>query len=88
MNFLKLKVITVLLFIIWNSLIKQVLSFENKILFKIDNEIVTSIDLLNEVSYLRMVNKKFNTLEKKTIFEISKNSIIKQKIQSISSGLQ
>ena len=48
MNFLKLKVITVLLFIIWNSLIKQVLSFENKILFKIDNEIVTSIDLLNK----------------------------------------
>ena len=83
MNFLKLKAITILSFIIWISLIKQVVSFENKILFKIDNEIVTSLDLLNEVNYLSMVNKRFNTLEKKTIFEISKNSIIKEKIKSI-----
>ena len=83
MNFLKLKIIPILLFIIWISLIKQVVSFENKILLKIDNEIVTSLDLLNEASYLSMVNKKFNTLEKKAIFEISKNSIIKEKIKSI-----
>lgn len=83
MNFLKLKKTRILLIIIWISLITQVNAFENKILLKINNEIVTSIDLLNEVNYLRMVNKKFNNLEKKYIFEISKNSIVKEKIKFI-----
>ena len=83
MNFLKLKKTRILLIIIWISLITQVNAFENKILLKINNEIVTSIDLLNEVNYLRMVNKKFNNIEKKYIFEISKNSIVKEKIKFI-----
>ena len=83
MNFLNFKVTTILLLILWVSSSKQVNSFENKILFKIDNEIVTSIDLLNEVNYLNMVNKKFKNLEKKAIFKISKNSIIREKIKLI-----
>ena len=83
MNYLKFKVITRLLLIFWFSLSNQVNSFENKILLKIDNEIVTSVDLLNEINYLTMVNSKLNNLEKKTIFEISKNSIIKEKIKLI-----
>ena len=83
MNYLKFKVITRLLLIFWFSLSNQVNSFENKILIKIDNEIVTSVDLLNEINYLTMVNTKLNNLEKKTIFEISKNSIIKEKIKLI-----
>ena len=83
MNYLKFKVITRLLLIFWFSLSNQVNSFENKILLKIDNEIVTSVDLLNEINYLTMVNTNLNNLEKKTIFEISKNSIIKEKIKLI-----
>jgi len=83
MNFIKIKTITLPLIIIWFSLITQVVSFENKILLKINNEIVTSVDLLNEVNYLRMINKKFNNLEKKAIFEISKKSIIREKIKYI-----
>ena len=83
MNYLKFKIITRLLLIFLFSLSNQVNSFENKILLKIDNEIVTSVDLLNEINYLTMVNTKLNNLEKKTIFEISKNSIIKEKIKLI-----
>ena len=83
MNYLKFKVITRLLLIVWFSLSNQVNSFENKILLKIDNEIVTSVDLLNEINYLKMVNTKLNNLEKKTIFEISKSSIIREKIKLI-----
>ena len=83
MNYLKFKVITRLLLIFWFSLSNQVNSFENKILLKIDNEIVTSVDLLNEINYLTMVNTNLNNLEKKTIFEISKNSIIREKIKLI-----
>ena len=83
MNYLKFKVITRLLLIFCFSLSNQVNSFENKIFLKIDNEIVTSVDLLNEINYLTMVNTKLNNLEKKTIFEISKNSIIREKIKLI-----
>ena len=32
-------------------------SYENKILFKVNNEIITSIDILEEIEYLKMINK-------------------------------
>ena len=83
MNFFKPKIITLLLIVISICLAKQVNSFENKILLKLNNEIVTSVDLLNEVNYLSMVNKKLNNLEKKAIFEIAKNSILREKIKLI-----
>ena len=83
MNFIKPKVIALLLIINWICLFEQLNAFENKILFKINNEIVTSVDLLNELNYLVMINKKFNNLEKNVVFEISKNSIIKEKIKLI-----
>ena len=56
-------------------------SIENKILIKIDNEIITSLDLLNEINYLLAVNTNLKTLEKNKIIEIAKNSLIKQKIK-------
>ena len=56
-------------------------SIENKILIKIDNEIITSLDLLNEINYLLAVNTNLKTLEKDKIIEIAKNSLIKQKIK-------
>ena len=58
-------------------------AFENKILFKVNNEIITSIDLLNEIEYLRLINENFSTIEKKKLFEIAKNSIIREKIKTI-----
>jgi len=39
-------------------------SIENKILFKINDEIITSIDLLNEIEYLNLLIKILKTLEK------------------------
>ena len=56
-------------------------SFENNILIKIDNEIITSVDILNETNYLIALNKDLKNLEKNKIFEIAKNSLIKEKIK-------
>ena len=56
---------------------------ENKIEYKIDNEIITSLDLKNERNYLTALNPRILELNKKQIFEISKNSIIKEKIKKI-----
>ncbi len=58
-------------------------SYENKILFKVNNEIITSIDILEEIEYLKMINDNLENLKKEKIFEISKNSIIREKIKII-----
>ena len=58
-------------------------SFENKILLKVNNEIVTSLDILRELEYLHVINKEFKNIKKEEAIEISKNSIIREKIKEI-----
>ena len=45
---------------------------ENKILIKIENEIITSLDVENEARLLTTLNPQVNELDKKQIFEIAK----------------
>ena len=59
------------------------LSLENKILFKIDNEIITTFDIYDEIKFLKTLNPKINNLNETELFEISKNSIMKEKIKKI-----
>ena len=59
----------------------SVQAIENKILIKVNNEIITSIDIENESRYLLTLNKDIKNLSKKRILEISKNSVIKEKIK-------
>ena len=56
---------------------------ENKILAKIQKEIITSIDVENEAKYLLSLNKSLKSFSKKEIFEISKKSIIREKVKNI-----
>ena len=63
--------------------LKNVFSIENKILLKIDNEIITSIDVFNETKYLKAINSKINEMKKEDIYKISINSLIKRKIKEI-----
>ena len=58
-------------------------SLENKILIKIEKEIITSIDVENESRYLLSLNRNIKNLDKGEIFKISKRSIIKEKIKNI-----
>ena len=58
-------------------------ALENKILFKVDNKIITSIDLYNELKYLEIINKEFKNTSKKKAFEIAKRSLIREKIKEI-----
>ena len=59
-------------------------SKENKILFKVDNEIITTIDIYNEIKYLETINdKQFQSLEQNQLIEIAKNSLIREKIKEI-----
>ena len=56
-------------------------SLENKIVIKIDNEIITSVDIEKETRYLLYLNPNTKTLSKKQIYKISKNSLIREKIK-------
>ena len=56
-------------------------AFENKILFKIDNEIITTIDIYHEVKFLKIFNPQINELNDDEQLVVSKNSIIRDKIK-------
>ena len=64
-------------------LINNANTIENKILFKVNNEIITSLDVLYELRYLQSINEQFRNTEKKQAFEIAKNSIIRERIKEI-----
>ena len=58
-------------------------SLENKILFKVNNEIITSLDIFNEIKYLQIINEELKNVEKKQAFEIAKKSLIREKIKEL-----
>ena len=61
----------------------SVVSYENKILIKVNNEIITTIDLLNEIQYLTLFNQNYKKLNEEQIIALSKNSLIREKIKKI-----
>ena len=71
------------IFIIFFIYINNTLAYENKILFKVNNKIITSVDILNEVNYLNSLNENLKNLEKEKIFQIAKGSLIREKIKEI-----
>ena len=58
-------------------------SIENKILLKINNEIVTTFDIYEEIKFLKLFNPQLKNLDQNEIFEISKNSILRERIKKI-----
>ena len=50
-------------------------ALENKIIVKVNNNIITSLDIFIEVNYLSLTNKKFRELEEINKFQIAKNSL-------------
>ena len=73
----------ILFLIIYSFLIDNSKAIENKILFKVNSEIITSLDILTEIRYLEMINQEFKKTQKKQAFEIAKRSLIREKIKKI-----
>ena len=84
MTFLIKKLYILLIITFYNFFIIQLgHSVENKIVYKINNEIITSFDLKKELRYLSLINPKILNLETNEIFKISEKSIIREKIKKI-----
>jgi|TARA_B110000459_G_C16549579_1_gene466098 peptidyl-prolyl cis-trans isomerase SurA len=58
-------------------------AIETKIIYNIQNEIITNIDIKNEFKYLLALNNRLENLDKEQIFNISRESIIREKIKKI-----
>ena len=54
-----------------------------KIKYKIQNEIITNIDINKEARYLIALNDQLNNLDKKKLINLAEKSIIKEKIKKI-----
>jgi len=65
------------------NLLSNVVIAENKheIIIKINNQIITNFDIQKETKYLLALNPSLNNLSTKQIKELSKNSLIREKIK-------
>ena len=77
----KLKLIIILFFLIFFSFLNSTISEEVLIKFKIDNEIVTNLDIINEENYLISLNNNLRNISKNNLKELAKKSLIREKIK-------
>ena len=56
----------------------SIFSKEIKIISKINNEIITNVDLENQIKYLLITNSNLKNLSRKDLIELSKNSLIRE----------
>ncbi len=82
MKIKKIRLFIFLILIIF-GLQKNSYGFENRIIYKINNEIITTIDLKNEINYLLALNPNLKKLNNEEIISISKKSIVREKIKRI-----
>jgi len=61
----------------------NLIAFENKIIVKVNNEIITSVDIQNEINYLKILNPEVINLDKKKLINIAKNSLIREKVKIV-----
>ncbi len=80
--FIKMKLFIIFIILYFIPL-KNIHALENKILLKIENEIITSIDVEKEKNYLKALNPKIRELDNKRLNLISKNSLTREKIKEI-----
>jgi peptidyl-prolyl cis-trans isomerase SurA len=77
---IKLLIFLGLIFFIFSTSSK---SIENKILFKIENQIITSLDVNNEYKYLVALNPNIKNSKKDDIIKLAKKSILHERIKKI-----
>ena len=76
-----IKIFLIIFLVITNN--SSANSKENKILLKINKEIITSVDILNEIKFLSIINKEFKKIDKNKQIQIAKNALIKDKVKKI-----
>ena len=81
----KIRYLCLIFLVLLFSSISNILYSENKteILYKINEEIITNIDLENEEKFLIFLNPNLSNLSKDQLLKISKNSLMNRKIKEV-----
>jgi peptidyl-prolyl cis-trans isomerase SurA len=77
------KIILIYLFSIIFIYTPNSFSIENKILVKVENQIITSLDVNNEYKYLIALNPSLKNSKKEDVIKLSKRSIVNEIIKKI-----
>ena len=75
-----LKIISFIVFFFFQTVINAI-SIETKIILKLNNEIITNLDIETEYRYLLILNQKLRDVDDKTMFKVAKQSLIKEVIK-------
>tara|TARA_B100000401_G_C52812774_1_gene724816 strand:- start:849 stop:1781 length:933 start_codon:yes stop_codon:yes gene_type:complete len=75
------KLITFLIVIICLTFNNYLTAETIRIIIKVENEIITNIDIDNEVKYLTFLNPKLNDLEKSKLNDLAKDSVVSDVIK-------
>ena len=79
----KIKVCLVILILNFIFFLNNILNASSNfyIIAKVDNEIITNIDIVNEINYLTSLNNDLKNIEKNSLINLAKNSLIREKIK-------
>lgn len=75
------KKLSKILIISFLLIVSKSIALENKIILKIDNDIITTLDVFDEKNSLRFFNKNFDQINSEEKYEISLQSIVKTRIK-------
>lgn len=65
------------------NLTSKLNAVENRILIKINQQIITHLDIIEEINYLNLLNPNIKNLDNNKVYELAKNSLIKETIKKI-----
>ena len=77
------KKITILVFLLIFFNFKLLATTSIFVVYKVENEIITNVDIEKESRYLVALNNQLKNLSEKKILEIAKDSILKETIKKI-----
>ena len=77
----KIKTLAIFTIIIFFFNLNKVYASDVFIEFKIENEVITNIDINKEKNYLIALNNNLKNISKKQLYEISKKSVINETIK-------
>ena len=75
------KKLSKILIISFLLIVSKSIALENKIILKIDNDIITTLDVFDEKNSLQLFNKNFDQINSEEKYEISLQSIVKTRIK-------
>ena len=52
-----------------------------EIILKVDDKIITNVDVLEEISYLKLLNPKLKNINQQDLYDIAKSSLTREVIK-------